>query len=573
MEKPLPEDISPAEAGKLFHELQVHQIELEMQNDELREAQEILEESHRRYLDLYDFAPIGFLALDRLGFIKEANLTAAGLLQVERTRLIDTHFTHFMVFEDRTSFRRHLNLVFQEQERQTIELRLKKKDGHEFFTLLESVFYLDAAGRSLVRIAFSDISERRQAEADLRESEARYRSLFQDNHAVMLLIDPITGNIVDANPAACAFYGFSRQELMARKITEINTLSPEQVFAEMQLAVEDKRRQFHFRHRLARGGVRDVEVFSGPIRLQGQDLLYSIIHDITARVQAEEALQRKREEIQIILDSVPAMIFYKDKENRFIRTNKAMAEVLGLPKEELEGKSLFDLYPSLADDYWKDDQEVMRGGSPKRNIVETMETPEGVRWVQTDKIPYRDDQGNIIGIIGFAVDITERKQAEEALKRAHDELEQRVEERTEELKHTVAQLQEEVTERQRAENILHARLRLIEFAESYPQEEFPQATLDELEALTGSTIGFYHLVEADQKTLSLQSWSTNTLKNMCTSEGKGRHYDIAKAGVWADCASAPASYSQRLRRAALPQGNASRPCSGGAGTGGADPQG
>ena len=177
---------------------------------------------------------------------------------------------------------------------------------------------------------------------------------------MMLLIDPATGDIVDANPAACAFYGFAREELTARKITDINTLSPEQVFAEMQLAKEDQRRQFHFRHRLARGEVREVEVFSGPLRLQGRDLLYSIIHDITARVQAEEALQRQQEELQIILDSVPAMIFYKDKENRFIRTNRALDEALGLPKEELDGKSLFDLYPSLADDYWNDDQEVMR---------------------------------------------------------------------------------------------------------------------------------------------------------------------------------------------------------------------
>ncbi|MFI5354118.1 MAG: PAS domain S-box protein, partial [Desulfobaccales bacterium] len=534
-DKPLPEEISPAEAQKLIHELRVHQIELEMQNDELRQAQEIIEESRRRYLDLYDFAPVGFLTLDRLGFIKEANLTAAGLLQVERPRLIDVHFAHFMVLEDRAAFRRHLNLGLQGREAQTFEVRLQRKDEPAFFALLESAFYQDAAGSSLVRIAFSDISQRRQAEAGLRESEARYRSLFQDNHAVILLIDPTTGDIVDANPAACAFYGFSREELTARKITEINTLSPEQVFAEMQRAKQDNRRQFHFRHRLAGGEVRDVEVSSGPIRLQGQDLLYSIIHDITARVQAEEALQRQREELQIILDSVPAMIFYKDKENRFIRTNKALAEATGLSKEEMDGKSLFDLYPSQADDYWKDDQEVMRTTIPKRNIVETLGTPEGVRWVQTDKIPYRDDHGNIIGIIGFSVDITERQQAEEALRRAHDELEQRVEERTEELKQTVEQLQEEVMERHRAENILRARLRLVEFAESYPQEEFPQATLDELEALTGSTIGFYHLVDADQRTLLLQSWSTNTLKNMCTANGKGRHYDIAEAGVWAEC--------------------------------------
>jgi PAS domain S-box-containing protein len=92
-----------------------------------------------------------------------------------------------------------------------------------------------------------------------------------------------------------------------------------------------------------------------------------------------------------------------------------------------------------------------------------------------------------------------------------------------------------MAELKRAENIMHARLRLLKFAESHSLEEFTQATLDESEALTGSTIGFYHLVEADQRTLSLQTWSTNTLQHMCTAEGKGRHYDVAEAGVWVDC--------------------------------------
>jgi signal transduction histidine kinase len=120
----------------------------------------------------------------------------------------------------------------------------------------------------------------------------------------------------------------------------------------------------------------------------------------------------------------------------------------------MDGKSVFEIFPSQANDYWKDDQEVMRRGIPKRNIIEPLKTPEGVRWVQTDKIPYRDNQGNIIGIIGFSVDITERKRAEEALNRAHDELEGRVEERTEDLQRTVEQLQWEIAERWRAEEAL-----------------------------------------------------------------------------------------------------------------------
>ena len=423
-EEPLPAEISPAEAQKLIHELRVHQIELEMQNDELRQAQTILEESRSRYSDLYDFAPIGYLTLDELGIIKEANLTAARLLAVERARLIDRQFTHFMATEDRGTFRRHLNQALKGRERQTVELRVKGEDGKEVFVLLESIFHQETEGKSLCRTTLSDITVRRQAEVDLRESEAHYRSLFQNNHAVMLLIDPATGDIVDANPAASAFYGYTHVELISRKITDFNQLPKDRVYKAMQRAGLGQRRHFFFRHRLAGGEERDVEVFSGPIRVKSHDLLYSIVHDITARKQAEAALQRKQEEIQIIFDSVPAMIFYKDKENRFIRTNKALAEATGLPREEMDGKSLFDLYPSQADAYWKDDQEVMRRGNAKRNIIETLETPKEMRWVQTDKIPYRDAQGNIIGVIGFSVDITERKRAEEERARLEAQLQE-----------------------------------------------------------------------------------------------------------------------------------------------------
>jgi signal transduction histidine kinase len=108
------------------------------------------------------------------------------------------------------------------------------------------------------------------------------------------------------------------------------------------------------------------------------------------------------------------------------------------------------------------------------------------------------------------------------------ELEQRVAERT-------AALQQEITERKRNEQIMHARLRLLKFAESHTMDELLTATLDEIEVLTGSTIGFYHFVEADQQTLTLHSWSTNTINNMCTAEGSGSHYDVDQAGVWADC--------------------------------------
>ena len=143
-----------------------------------------------------------------------------------------------------------------------------------------------------------DISEFKKVEEALRESEERYRSLFMNNHSVMLIIDPKSADIVDANPAATSFYGWSNEELTRKKLTDINTLTKSQVFKEMKRAKLKEGRIFHFKHRLANGKIRDVEVYSGPIKVYGRELLYSIIHDITKRKQAELSLIEKRKELE-----------------------------------------------------------------------------------------------------------------------------------------------------------------------------------------------------------------------------------------------------------------------------------
>ena len=131
----------------------------------------------------------------------------------------------------------------------------------------------------------------------------------------------------------------------------------------------------------------------------------------------EELLSRQQEQQQYIFNAIPAMIFYKDTENRFIRVNRALAEASGMTIEQMEGKSCFELFPDLADKYWRDDKEVMAAGVPKRDIIEHITTSDGIVWVKTDKIPHRDEKGNIIGIIGFAIDITALKNTENALRK------------------------------------------------------------------------------------------------------------------------------------------------------------
>ena len=144
----------------------------------------------------------------------------------------------------------------------------------------------------------TEIAERKRAEEALVENEERYRQMFENNHAVKLLIDPTSGAIVDANPAAAEFYGYSLTELRRMTMAQINRLPAEQVAAEMARAASAQRTYFLFRHRLASGEVRDVEVYSSPFVFKGQRLLYSVIHDITERRQAEAALHALNAELE-----------------------------------------------------------------------------------------------------------------------------------------------------------------------------------------------------------------------------------------------------------------------------------
>jgi len=140
-----------------------------------------------------------------------------------------------------------------------------------------------------------------RAERDLRESEERYSALFEDSHLPIMLVDPESTQILDANEAACNFYGHSYEDLTAMSIMQINTLAPDDVRQELARAVDGTRDYFQFHHRLSDGTIRDVEVYSGPIAVHGRRLLYSIIHDVTERHHAAAELDRYKKELERLL--------------------------------------------------------------------------------------------------------------------------------------------------------------------------------------------------------------------------------------------------------------------------------
>ncbi|MEF2231107.1 MAG: diguanylate cyclase [Pseudodesulfovibrio sp.] len=149
------------------------------------------------------------------------------------------------------------------------------------------------AGLSVgVLCAGNDITARVTAEEKLRERERIYRALFENNHAVMLLVDPKNGAIRDANPAAAKFYGYPVEDLRTMNIADINTQSEVEIFKEMTEARAERRSCFLFRHKLASGEIRDVEVYSGPVLVRGRQLLYSLVHDVTRRMRLEREMER-----------------------------------------------------------------------------------------------------------------------------------------------------------------------------------------------------------------------------------------------------------------------------------------
>ena len=258
---------------------------------ERKRAEEELRESNETLEALISSSPLAIFAIDPESKVTIWNPAAENIFGWTEGEVLGQYLP--IVPPDKSAEHHELRArAFSGNTFTGVEVSRQRKDSKLIDVSLSTAPIYDSRGRvKSIMAVLEDISERKRAEEALRESEDRYSSLFKNNHSVMLLINPENAAIVDANPAACSFYGWSHEELTSRRITDINTLKREQVFQEMKRAQSRKVQQFLFRHRLANGEIRDVEVYSGPIIIDGKQLLYSIIHDISERRLAEEELE------------------------------------------------------------------------------------------------------------------------------------------------------------------------------------------------------------------------------------------------------------------------------------------
>jgi len=250
--------------------------------------------------------------------------------------------------------------------------------------------------------------------------EQTFRLLFEGHSAVMLLIEPATGAILDANQAAIKFYGYSKLELCAMTIQEINGLSPEQVAVERQKALRVEQNYFVFPHRLASGDERIVEVYSSPIALHEEPVLFSIIHDATERKQVDAELRKSEERYRTLFDNMMDGIYRSTHSGKFVDVNPAMVKMFGYSTREemLEADIQNDLYFAPEDrsshvlDAVKEDFDVYR-----------MKRKDGSEiWVEDHGYYVYDEQGNIQYHEGMLRDVTARKRADEIIRESEARL-------------------------------------------------------------------------------------------------------------------------------------------------------
>ncbi|MEI7707234.1 MAG: PAS domain S-box protein [Chlorobium sp.] len=278
---------------------------------------------------------------------------------------------------------------------------------------------IEIQGKEVIYDIVHDITERKQQEEALRRSEKQFRSMFEGHSAVKLLVDPDTGKIIDANSSAADFYGWSVEELRNMRILQINTLTPEEVKAEMERARLIGKTQFSFRHRKKDGSIRDVEVFSNPIEFEGKSILYSIVHDVTERKLAEAKVLEIKEHFEATIDAAEIGTWEWNVETGEAILNNRWFEIVGYTPEELAPVSIQTWADLAHPDDFKESMAIVEkhfnGDSEHYECECRMKHKDG-HWVwilDRGKLLTRTPDGKPLRMLGTHTDITERKLAAE----------------------------------------------------------------------------------------------------------------------------------------------------------------
>ncbi|BBE16114.1 diguanylate cyclase/phosphodiesterase with PAS/PAC sensor(s) [Aquipluma nitroreducens] len=265
-------------------------------------------------------------------------------------------------------------------------------------------------------ISVIDITDKKESERLLQESEEMHRTIFENNQATMLIIDPESGDILEANNSAASYYGWSQAALTSMNIAQIDTLSPEEIKLELTKLGEKDQNYFQYIHRLANGLERNVEVYSSRILRKGKTVLFSIIYDITERKNAEEALKAAEERFRSVFENTMVGLYRTTPEGKIILANPALIKILGFNSfEELQKRNLENEGFDLEDLRKEFKKTIEKDGYVDNYEYNWIKQDGSVINVRENARCISDDDGKIHFYDGVVEDITASKKVKEAL--------------------------------------------------------------------------------------------------------------------------------------------------------------
>ncbi|MBU6122636.1 PAS domain-containing sensor histidine kinase [Hymenobacter siberiensis] len=410
---------SPEEMQRLVQELQVHQIELEMQYEELLLTQTEAQAARSQYVDLYDYAPVGYFTLTDTGLIEQLNFCGARLLGTVRQQLARRRFTLFVVSARRLDFEQFLARVFSSDSTQSIELKLQQEDGTTFFGQLEGL-RVDSPAGPQCRLAVLDTTARQQATTALAASEARFRKLFTESYSAVVLVQGY--HFVDCNAAALRLLGTTDRQQLVGQVAWAH--SPEyqpdgrrtidlfhDTMAEA-LRTGSQRCEAVMRH--ATGKEIWVEAVFTPIELGGSTpVVHTVWRDITAARQAQQQQRQSKGFTESLLDNTFDGIIAVDQAQCITAWNAQATTYFGREAAEVLGRPLAEVLPYLNNE---SQQLVARALAGERIDLFGREFQQQPGRYDVHIVPlYHNGKSQPSGVLTVVRDVTERDRlAEEA---------------------------------------------------------------------------------------------------------------------------------------------------------------